>query len=82
MPAGHSFKFINTPNGMSYPVTPPETPESTISSIDDSKISVADRDKDSTASPVCFCRLPGTIFKNVKPLLYCQALDTIDGKVS
>ncbi|XP_052720602.1 uncharacterized protein LOC128192160 isoform X2 [Crassostrea angulata] len=72
-----------SPSSLSYPVTPPKTPED--GSEDSMSVSSAPPgpippDKD--VIPLCCCKINGACFKKLgSSVTYCQALDSVDGKV-
>ncbi|KAK2158513.1 hypothetical protein LSH36_168g03024 [Paralvinella palmiformis] len=85
------YKFHNTPNGITYPVTPPHTPEHGVSPADavraesEENREIQGSDHRSDFIPVCFCKLPSAVVSNTLPghktSLYCQALDSVNGKI-
>ncbi|KAK3087589.1 hypothetical protein FSP39_007912 [Pinctada imbricata] len=72
------------PDSMTYPVTPPKTPEDQ-QSEDSSSVASAPSgpippDKD--IIPLCSCKINGASFKKLGTgVTYCQALDSVDGKI-
>ncbi|XP_063422205.1 histone-lysine N-methyltransferase EHMT2-like isoform X2 [Mytilus trossulus] len=66
----------------SYPVTPPKTPDDQLS--EDSSISAPSgpTPPDKDVIPLCCCKINGASFKKLgSTVTYCQALDSMDGKV-
>ncbi|KAJ8300553.1 hypothetical protein KUTeg_022072 [Tegillarca granosa] len=67
----------------SYPVTPPRTPDdqqSEADSVVSAQSGPTPPDKD--IIPLCCCKINGASFKKLgSSVTYCQALDSIDGKV-
>ncbi|XP_055959089.1 probable serine/threonine-protein kinase nek3 [Patella vulgata] len=65
----------NTPNGLTYPVTPPKTPDN-----DAMNTQCISPDRD--IIPLCCCKINGAAFNKLATgTLFCQALDTVDRKV-
>ncbi|KAK6195050.1 hypothetical protein SNE40_000564 [Patella caerulea] len=65
----------NTPNGLTYPVTPPKIPDN-----DAMNTQCISPDRD--IIPLCCCKINGAAFNKLATgNLFCQALDTVDGKV-
>ncbi|XP_021380179.1 mucin-17-like isoform X2 [Mizuhopecten yessoensis] len=80
------------PSSMSYPVTPPKTPDdqhsedlSSVpikSGIDYIQAPPGPTPPDKDIIPLCCCKINGASFKKLGcSTTYCQALDSIDGKV-
>ncbi|XP_062617302.1 uncharacterized protein LOC134279010 isoform X1 [Saccostrea cucullata] len=89
-----------SPSSLSYPVTPPKTPEEDGS---EDSMSVSSQRNHSNATfvgikyvhappgpippdkdviPLCCCKINGACFKKLgSSVTYCQALDSVDGKV-
>ncbi|XP_041370833.1 histone-lysine N-methyltransferase EHMT2-like [Gigantopelta aegis] len=84
---GHDAKLMSTPNGLCYPVTPPKTPEDGAIGDDGSQLSSSAAvpgsvSPDRSIIPLCCCKLNGASFTKLDTkVLYCQALDSVDGKI-
>ncbi|XP_069119470.1 uncharacterized protein [Argopecten irradians] len=69
------------PSSMSYPVTPPKTPDEQHSE-DMCSAPPGPTPPDKDIIPLCCCKINGASFKKLGcSTTYCQALDSIDGKV-
>ncbi|KAL3872344.1 hypothetical protein ACJMK2_040274 [Sinanodonta woodiana] len=81
-------KVTSLPNGLCYPVTPPRTPDGSQSSADSQEQEGMAVSPDGTATPdrdvipLCCCKINGASFQKLaSTVTYCQALDSVDGKV-
>ncbi|KAK3605277.1 hypothetical protein CHS0354_001393 [Potamilus streckersoni] len=81
-------KVTSLPNGLCYPVTPPRTPDGSQSSADSQEQEGMAVSPDGTATPdrdvipLCCCKINGASFQKLaSAVTYCQALDSVDGKV-
>ncbi|KAL5012000.1 hypothetical protein ScPMuIL_010551 [Solemya velum] len=71
----------SVPNGLSYPVTPPKTPEDSHSQMS-TPVPVEGTPPDRDVIPLCCCKINGASFNKLgTAVTYCQALDSVDGKV-
>ncbi|XP_033732382.1 uncharacterized protein LOC117321879 isoform X2 [Pecten maximus] len=69
------------PSSMSYPVTPPKTPDDQHSE-DLCSAPPGPTPPEKDIIPLCCCKINGASFKKLGcSTTYCQALDSIDGKV-
>ncbi|XP_046344023.1 histone-lysine N-methyltransferase EHMT2-like isoform X4 [Haliotis rufescens] len=95
-PHGRETKVASTPNGLCYPVTPPKTPEDGTACDNSSRppscptpkppaytyTSAMGISPDKDIIPLCCCKINGASFnKLTSGVTYCQALDSVDGKV-
>ncbi|XP_046584142.1 uncharacterized protein LOC124291244 [Haliotis rubra] len=86
-PHGRETKVASTPNGLCYPVTPPKTPEDGTACDNSSHppscpTSAMGISPDKDIIPLCCCKINGASFnKLTSGVTYCQALDSVDGKV-
>ncbi|KAI0218690.1 Histone-lysine N-methyltransferase EHMT2 [Lamellibrachia satsuma] len=86
------LKFVSTPNGMTFPLSPAKPDDTSKYPVGHHRkaghivrgqstryASAEERDRDFI--PLCCCKINGASFANLKQVIYCQALDSIDGKV-
>lgn len=66
----------------SYPVTPPKTPDDQLSEDSSMSAPPGPTPPDKDVIPLCCCKINGASFKKLgSTVTYCQALDSMDGKV-
>ncbi|CAH1785968.1 unnamed protein product [Owenia fusiformis] len=71
-------KFVNTPDGLMYPVTPPETPDH---SHNNSPIPTQAKGSLKDLIPLCCCKITSNSYAPNSKGMYCQALDTLLNKI-
>lgn len=83
--------YVNTPEGITYPATPPMTPDSRAAAAaaeTNTAATVGEEDCFVDLQPPpggvpiiqCHCEAPGVTFAGEQPM-YCLALDAVDGQV-